>query len=204
MKKLFLMLVILISFSCKNETKNNTVSKSGDEKVLESIVLPNHPLWLLNTIEMEETDLVYNKAQVFNLNRTNTTETAYATVNNIDVTYGNNYIVSVIVKQASIGGFFGLRIIGIYPNRVDTVFDLNDGTKKEVVAVGDFFNGNAKIESLADGWYKCSVMCEVNADKIKIILGPTTGLAKAISWEAATQDKCNVYIIPTSLTLEEF
>ena len=74
---------------------------------------------------------------------------------------------------------------------------------KEVVDVGEFFNGEAKIEDIGEGWFKCSLIAEVNSNKMKIILGPTSGLGKTITWEGATNEKSSVHIIPSSLVLEE-
>ncbi|GAA3656689.1 hypothetical protein [Flavivirga jejuensis] len=68
----------------------------------------------------------------------------------------------------------GLRIQGVYPNRVDVVFDLENGKVKGYKGTQDFQNVHTTIESLDDGWYKCSLNLDVAADKIRIILDPTT------------------------------
>lgn len=208
--KILIFLVIILNLSCNNETKKNQSLKEVDEnakkeEVLKNIVLPNYSFWKLGRLTLEETidNLKYHDEQVFILSRTSTTETAYALVDNIKAEYGGKYKVSVIVKKASLGNLFGLRIIGEYPNRVDAVFDLKSGLMKEVVEVGDFFNGDAFIEDMDEGWFKCTLKAEVNAEKIKIIFGPTFGLGKTITWEAPTAEKCNNYIIPSSLTLEQ-
>ncbi len=209
MKKIVLALFTIALFACKNESKENIKTKSleqtkvNDIEVLDSVLLPNYPLWLLNRVELKEADVKYNSQQVFKLERVTTEETAYSSVNNLPVTYGSNYRVSIITKKATIGNSLGLRIVGAYPNRVDAVFDLKNGIKKDVIDVGGFLNGIASIEDLGEGWFKCYLEGEINADKIKIILGPTTGLGKTEAWEAATNEKCNVYILPGSLTLEE-
>lgn len=211
MKRMILVLVTLATIiGCKNKTNENKLLETKEKdtnkvEVLNKVILSKYPLWALSRLTLEEVDndLEYDDKKAFILSRTSTTETAYVSVNNIAVTYGNNYRVSVIVKQATVGNLFGLRIIGEYPNRVDAVFDLKKGLLKEVVNVGDFTNGHGNIEDLGEGWFKCSLIGEVNADIIKIILGPTIGLGKTITWEAPTIDKCNNYIIPTSLTLEE-
>ena len=206
MKKIIFVLIIIFTISCKNkkpETKQVIDKKENEFNISNTVILPNYPLWSLNRLTLEEDIATYNNSEAFKLTRTSITETAYASINNIAVNYGSKYRVSLIVRQASIGSLFGIRIVGEYPNRVDAVFDLKNGLKKDVIDVGDFIDGSASIESLGDGWYKCYVITEVNADKIKIILGPSSGLGKTITWEAPTSDKCNNYIIPSSLALEE-
>mgnify|MGYP001075066075 CR=1 FL=1 len=212
MKRIFLVfLIVLVTVvGCKDLTRKNQSSDKIDksakkEEVRNNIILPNYALWTLSRLTMEETNnnLTYNEKQEFILSRTSTTETAYVSLNNIAVTYGNDYRISIIVKKATLGNLFGLRIIGEYPNRIDAVFDLKKGLLKEVVDVGDFLSGEGLIEDMGNGWFKCSLKGEVYADKIKIILGPTSGLGRTITWEGPTSDKCNNYIIPTSLTLEE-
>ncbi|GAL62288.1 phage head spike fiber domain-containing protein [Algibacter lectus] len=203
MQRIILILVALTTIvGCKNKTNDKDTNKV---EVLNKIILSQYPLWSLSRLTLEEADkdLIYDDKKAFILSRISTTETAYVSVNNIAVTYGNNYRVNIIVKQATLGNLFGLRIIGEYPNRIDAVFDLKKGLLKEVVDVGDFADGYGKIEDLGNGWFKCSLTGEVNTDKMKIIFGPTTSLCKTITWEAPTIDKCNNYIIPTSLTLEE-
>lgn len=211
MKKIFIVSVLVITIACKDNTKANKDTEKTEQRtdklkefnVSDTLILPNYSLWSLNRLVLTEDNVSYNGSQAFKLERTSTTETAYASINNIATIYGNKYRVSIIVKQASMGNLFGLRIIGEYPNRVDAVFDIKNSFTKEVIGVGDFISAGASIESLGDGWYKCNVIAEVNAENSKIIIGPTSGLRPTITWEAAIQDKCNVYIIPNSLTLEE-
>ena len=205
--EIFLVLITTtVVFSCKNTHKEkNVITKNA--VVTKEIILPNHPLWVLNRLTLNKTNenLKQSDKQVFKISRTSTTETAYASVNNIPVEIGNYYRASVLVKQddLGLGGFFGLRIIGDYPNRVDAVFDLEKGLLKGVADVGEFFKGDAKIEDAGEGWYKCSLIAEVNSNKMKIIFGPTSGFGKTITWEGTTKEKSSVYITPSSLVLEE-
>ena len=203
--EIFLVLTtIIVVFSCKNTHKEkNVITKNA--AVTKEIILPNHPLWILNRLALNKTNenLKQSDKQVFTISRTSIAETAYASVNNIPVEIGNYYRASVLVKQDGLGASFGLRIIGEYPNRVDAVFNLEKGLIKGVSDVGEFFNGEAKIEDVGEGWYKCSLSAEVNSNKMKIILGPTSGLGKTITWEGATNEKSSVHIIPSSLVLEE-
>tara|TARA_B110000902_G_scaffold26670_1_gene28983 strand:- start:15 stop:638 length:624 start_codon:yes stop_codon:yes gene_type:complete len=198
-----LITILLFVFSCKNKNTGNLASQPTHSGVTQAIILPNYPLWILNRLNLDKETTSYNGDAVFKIERNSNSETAYALVNNLAVSKGQKYRVSILVKQASVGGFFGLRIMGKYPNRIDAVFDVKNGIEKQVIEVGDFSKGSSLIESLEDGWYKCSLIGEVNVAKMKIILGPTNGLSKTITWEAASEEKSNLKIIPASLTLEE-
>lgn len=201
-----LITILLFVFSCKNKNTGNLASQPTHSGVTQAIILPNYPLWILNRLALIKINenLKQTDKQVFKLYRTSTTETAYASVNNIPVIFGNIYRASVLVrKDELLAGSFGLRIIGEYPNRVDAVYDLENGILKGVADVGNFSNGDAKIEDVGEGWFKCSLTAKLNADLIKIILGPTSGLGKIITWEGINAEKSSVYIIPSSLVLEE-
>lgn len=198
-----LTMTLIFVFSCKN--KNTAYSKPIKGVEEQSIILPNHPLWVLNRLSLTKVKEGLNQTnkQLFILSRTSTTKTAYASVNNIPVEMGNYYRTSVLVKKDGLGVSFGLRMIGEYPNRVDAVFDLEKGLIKGVSDVGTFIKGAAKIEDMGEGWYKCSLIAEVYSNKMKIILGPTSGFGKTITWEGTTKEKSSVYITPSSLVLEE-
>ena len=198
-----LTMTLLVLFSCKN--KNTAYSKPIEGVELQSIILPNYPIWMLNRLSLIKTkeNLNQTNKQVFSLSRTSTTETAYASANNIPVEIGNYYRASVLVKQDGLGASFGLRIIGEYPNRVDAVFDLEKGLIKGVSDVGTFIKGGAKIEDIGEGWYKCSLTAKTSAEIIKIILGPSSDSNSVITWESANEKIISICIIPSSLSLNE-
>ena len=198
-----LTMTLLVVFSCKN--KNTAYSKPIEGVELQSIILPNYPIWMLNRLSLIKTNENLNQTnkQVFSLSRTSTTETAYASANNIPVEIGNYYRASVLVKQDGLGASFGLRIIGEYPNRVDAVFDLEKGLIKGVSDVGTFIKGGAKIEDIGEGWYKCSLTAKTSAEIIKIILGPSSDSNSVITWESANEKIISICIIPSSLSLNE-
>ena len=203
-KTLLTLIALFFMLGCKNTPKDKKGITNNTE-ILNKIILPNYPLWLLNRLALNKINenLKQSDKQVFTISRTSTKGNAYASVNNIPVEIGNYYRASVLVKEDSLGASFGLRIIGEYPNRVDAVFNLEKGLIKGVSDAGTFIKVNANIEDSGEGWYKCSLTAEVNSNKIKISLGPTSELSRAITWEGATKEKIGVRIIPSSLTLEE-
>ena len=148
-----LTMTLIFVFSCKN--KNTAYSKPIKGVEEQSIILPNHPLWVLNRLSLTKVkeDLNQTNKQLFILSRTSTTKTAYASVNNIPVEMGNYYRTSILVKKDGLGVSFGLRIIGEYPNRVDAVFDLEKGLIKGVSDVGTFIKGAVRIPRLRRSEY---------------------------------------------------
>lgn len=207
MKKIILILLVTI-FSCKNENKeiiDNTEEKSeAPKEFITKVSLPLFPAWGNVGIEVKETSEMYLGEKVYLMSRNNeSTKSSYAHSRKIFVDYENIYRASVIVKKGENSNLFGLRIMGIYPDRVDAVFNLEDGTVKGVQKTRDFESENATIEILGDGWYKCTVNAIVVADEAKIFLGPTIGNKEINAWTIRTPDDCDVYVLPSSLTLEK-
>jgi hypothetical protein len=68
------------------------------------------------------------------------------------------YTFSVFVKQ-SVGNFCALRCQGIFPNKVDVVFNISSGTisTPATVAGGTFTGPSASITPYPDGWYRLTV-----------------------------------------------
>ncbi len=213
MKKLSLVLILLFILSCKNVKKEEVNIEVKDEskhtqvdkepEVLNKLILPNHNLWTFTRLAFEENISSKERLDAFKVTRTSLDETAYAVINEIPIIYGSKYKLSVNAKKGDTGHLFGLRAIGEYPHRIDAVFDLKNGLVKDNKSSGDFIEGKATITPLENGWYKCTIISELDADMVKIIFGPTSGLGKTIAWEAQTKDLCDIYIIPSSLTLEE-
>jgi len=210
LKKLLVLVLILFVFSCKNDkAKSNSseeTTKSLTEKkpeILNKLILPSHKLWAFNRLSFEEDTSNNERLDAFKVARTSLDQTAYAVVKDIPIIYGSKYKLSILAKKGDLGFLFGFRAIGEYPNRIDAVFDLKNGLVKDNKSSGEFIEGEATIEPLEDGWFKCSIISELDADMIKLIFGPTSGLGKTIAWEAQTKDLCDTYIIPSSLTLQE-
>jgi hypothetical protein len=68
------------------------------------------------------------------------------------------YTFSVFVKQ-SVGNFCALRCQGIFPNKVDVVFNISSGTihTAATVAGGTFTGPSASITPYPNGWYRLTV-----------------------------------------------
>lgn len=167
------------------------------------IETPKVPLWINNRIILNKTVKNRNKKAVYSMTRKNTSSSSYSVINNINVNYGRQYKVSINLKKGDMGAFFGLRLQGDYPNRVDAVFNLEKGKVEGFSAGGGFEKANAAIKPIGNGWYNCSLSGRIMDYNIKTILGPTTGDKKVSSWEGATNINCDAYILPSSLKIEE-
>ncbi|MCF7559595.1 hypothetical protein L3X39_03025 [Sabulilitoribacter multivorans] len=200
MKILILILFILIN-SCKNDKKEDL--DSIDLEVVNKLILPNHNLWIFNRLSFDENFSDKERLGAFKVTRTSLEETAYALVPETPIIYGSKYRISIEVKKGDLGYLFGLRVVSEYPNRIDAVFDLKSGCIVDNKSSGNFIEGKASIAQLNNGWYKCSIISELDSNMVRVIFGPTSGLGKAITWEASTKDFCDNYIIPSSLTIEE-
>jgi len=208
MKKVFFALIIITALACKNDKKETDKAIEPIEitkkEVLTSIKFPAYPGWGKVGIEITEIPEMFSNQKVYELARVSkTSKSSFAHTQNIPVNYASIYRASIIVKKGKASNLFGLRISGAYPDRVDAVFNLENGTVKGVVKGRDFENESANIEPLGNDWYKCSVTAEVAADEVKIIFGPTTRAMSVNGWEGKTNIDCNSYILPLSLALEE-
>ena len=206
MKKTLVFLVVILSLTCKNEKKGDTKADTIETKkelVITTINIPDFTTWGKIRINLEEKVINGGAENTFLLSRATVTESSFAHSRDIAVNYESSYRASIIVKKSESNSFFGLRVVGSYPDRVDAIFDLETGSVKEVKKERDFKNPKATIESIGNGWYKCSVMAEPYADKIKIMFGPTIEGKPVLIWEGTIDKQSEVYIMPSSLTLEE-
>jgi hypothetical protein len=208
MKRIILLLILAVVFSCKDEKKKEV------EAVIEEVVekqyktvknfLTEDIATLTKTrVSLTPANEVEYISPVYLLSRITNTESAYLSSGLIPVTYASEYKVSVVVKKASNNNLFGLRLTGTYPDRVDAVFDLDKGKVLEYKESQDFEKPLALIEELPNGFYKCTLSAEVAADNIRIIMGTTDSTRKVTSWEGKTEAQGSVYVVPSSIILEE-
>jgi hypothetical protein len=169
----------------------------------EDITIPNVSNWINNNTILSKTKAKRTNKDVYYLSRDDISANAYSVITNNKINYGQNYKTSIIVKKGDLDTFFGLRIQGDYPNRVDAVYDLEKGQVKKQSIGGDFENVNATIKPVGNNWFLCTLEGKIMSSNIKIILGPTTSLKNSDSWEGLTDKGCDVYIIPSSLLIEK-
>lgn len=207
MNRIILLLILVVTFSCKDEKKKET------EVVIEEVVEKQYKTiksfssdgligWSKTNVTAEPTTDVEFTDAVYKLSR-NTKDVAYYASGSIPITYASEYRVSVVVKKGSNNNLFGLRISGLFPDRVDAIFDLDKGTVIDYKISQDFENPMATIEKLSDGWYKCSLSAEAAADNVRILMGATSSEKKVTSWEGKTKTRGDVYLIPSSIIVEE-
>jgi len=170
---------------------------------IEEIKIPDVSSWINNNTILTKTSIKQSNNQAYNISRKNTSLSSYTVITNNKINYGGNYQTSIIVKKGNTGTNFGLRVQGVYPNRLDAVFDLEKGVVKEESTGGDSENINTTIKHLGDGWYYCSISGQINTNNLQVILGPTTEEKSSSIWEGVTNRNCDVYIIPSSLLIEE-
>ncbi|WP_298901106.1 hypothetical protein [uncultured Psychroserpens sp.] len=196
---------ITTSFDIKRGVKNDVSEKNTSEKEVQpettkNITSDNIKGWSRVNTLIKNTDLIYNsKDSISHISRHEDSKNAYVRVKGIGSKEDADYGVSFTVKKGDLGSYFGLRISGVYPNRVDAIFDLEKGVVKGVAAAGDFKNENASIKSLGDGWYICSLSGNANTTNLHVIFGPTDKDRQVPTWEGGTKSTNDVYLVPNSI-----
>lgn len=208
MKQIILLIAVTMVFSCKSEKKKSpkieAIKYKEEAKVLSEVKIPNLLNWYNNGIDMTEATILYSQEQVYNISRKNPDKPAHMAINNLEVFSGSTYRISVILKKGEVSSHFGLRVQGVYPNRVDVVYNLDKATINGPVGTGDLSeNEKASIENLGDGWYKCILTIDLYSKYIRLVFGPTKNTMKNTLWETKTLINNDVYIVPSSLKIEE-
>ena len=208
MNRIILVLILVVTFSCKDNKKkeSNVVAKEVVEKqykLIKNFTIDEMELWSKVRVQLKASKEVEYSEAAYNLSRNSETESAYLSSGLIPVTYSSEYMVSIIVKKGTNNNLFGLRISGVYPDRVDAIFDLDKGTVVDFRTAQDFENPEATIVELSDGWYKCTLSSEVSADNIKIVMGATSAEKSITSWEGKSENQGGIFFVPTSVTIEE-
>ena len=142
-------------------------------------------------------DLDFNNNAVYKISR-KSTGSAFVLINDIATKPGNLVSVSVFVKRADKKSTFGLRVSGVYPNRADAVFDLNNKKVIGTKSFGYFENQTATIKKIDNDWVECKMKVEANIDRVQIVFGPTDLSKQVELWEAGSDFISSVYsTIPT-------
>ena len=66
-------------------------------------------------------------------------------------------VATLIAKAGGVGNRVGVRVQGTYPNRLDAIFDLSNGTVVGTSNSGTAAGVAASIKALEDGFYACTV-----------------------------------------------
>ena len=170
---------------------------------IERLEPPDIKRWQNNNTILVKTKIKERNKDVYNLSRDNTSANAYTVITNNKISFGQEYSSNILVKKGDSDSFFGFRIQGDYPNRIDAVFDLEKGEVKGKSIGGNFKDVSASIKPQGNGWFLCTLAGKIKTNNIKIILGPTTGQKNSDGWEGLTNKDCDIFIIPSSLLIEE-
>ncbi|WP_204344470.1 phage head spike fiber domain-containing protein [Psychroserpens algicola] len=176
----------------------------------DSIPIPAKPVqstislthWNTIRVNLEPSEFQHQNQEVYKVSRSVADQTAYL-ISKRESLKGELHKVSLVVKKGDNNSNFGLRIQGVYPNRVDAVFNLDKGIVDGVSKNGDFTNEKAQIESLGDGWFRCTLFGKVQSNSVNVICGPTDKSLEVIRWEAPTHTSGNIYFVPNTLRFEK-
>ncbi|GAA3656683.1 phage head spike fiber domain-containing protein [Flavivirga jejuensis] len=201
--------LFLDSITSMFSIKKNTVNAQNEnEKIklpkFKNVINDNIIGWSRVRSTLNKLNLKFDQDQeVYRISRNTNTKNSYIQLANNNTQINQDYRVSVIAKKGDLDNYLGLRIVSVYPNRADALFNLDSGTIRGVSKAGNFDNQKANIEPLGNGWYKCSLSAKVGDSKINVILGPTNNSRKASSWEGVTNDNNDILIVPKSLRFEK-
>ena len=196
----------MIMCSCKNETKKEKYvgpqilekKEELSQTVLDTLNLSKLNKWNLENINVDSTTQLGES--IFKRIKTDTP--AWVMTNIFDIIKGSNHRVTIYVKRNS-NSNLGLRLTGIYPNRADAVFDLDEGKLIGTSSIGDFDNESATIQLVDKEWYKCTLTSEVFSEKLGVIFGPTTNENNISNWLSGSPTQNEVKVLIDSILLEE-
>jgi hypothetical protein len=174
-----------------------------ERNYIEEVKIPDVKTWINNNNILTQSNSKRKNKDVYNLSRDNISANAYTVITNNKLNYGRTYSTSIIAKKGKTNNLLGFRTQGEYPNRVDAIFDLDKGVVKDQSIGGNFKDVNATIKSLGNDWYLCTLSGKIMSSNVKIILGPTISEIDTGAWEGLTNKDCDIFIIPSSLSIEE-
>ena len=141
--------------------------------------------------------------RVMRLERINDTSSSYVASKNFNVVNGQEYSMSILAKPLKNEGFLGLRLSGVYPDRLDAVFDLSSSEVQNTFSGGDFHLTDASAVELDDGWVKCEIRGRVSSELVRIIFGPTNSRIRPGIWESKAVRIKKIKIIPESIKVQQ-
>jgi hypothetical protein len=153
-------------------------------------------------LKIQEISENFRDKDVFKLIRVSSIDPAYLRLKNQKISKGETIEISVYVKKIKDSSAFGLRVAGVYPNRVDAVFNLTNGSLKEVRSTGYFENEKASIKLVDKDWYQCKIIVKANIDQVRGVLGPTDINKSVNGWELKSKILSSVYTTIPVITRE--
>ena len=105
------------------------------------------------------------------------------------------YTFTVYAKLGDVSTNLGIRSAAIYPNRGDALFNLSTGTLIGVANGGTNTSTSGSIQSVGNGWYRCSVTTTFAGTGFNIqgLISPTS-LTTISGYEAADGALSNAYV----------
>ncbi len=163
----------------------------------------NKSSWLSKELSISKQSTALKGSTVFKLKRIKEDTPSYAYIKDIFPYIGMDHEFSIMVRKSKTdNNSFGMRIQGIYPNRVDAIFNIAKGKVLGVKNSGDFNNIVADIKPVDDDWFRCSITTKLDTSPVTLIFGPTESSKPIGTWEGATKLRSEVFIASPSLMIE--
>nr|WP_321221283.1 DUF4296 domain-containing protein [uncultured Psychroserpens sp.] len=186
-------ILIKESEEVKRSTQQKKSRTAGNRTIDTSQIVRKKPKFDAIGIKIQETNKQFLDNEVLKLTRASTTAQAYLRMNMQTIAVGETIEATVYVKKNSENNALGFRVAGVYPNRVDAIFDLKNGILKDVKSTGYFENEVASIKIIDKEWYECKIKVKANINKVRIVLGPTDIDKSVKGWESKSQRLSYIY-----------
>jgi hypothetical protein len=130
----------------------------------------------------------------YKISRASTSASSYISKASTSST-GTIYTFTVYAKLGDVSTNFGIRTTATYPNRGDALFNLSTGTLIGVANGGTNTSTSGNIQSVGNGWYRCSVTTTFAGTGINIqgLVSPTA-LTSIGGFEALDGALSNCYV----------
>ena len=110
-------------------------------------------------------------------------------------TLSNTFVATIYARLGDVSTNIGLRLQSGVPDRGDALFNLSNGTLIGVYNGGTNTSTSGSIESVGNGWYRCSVTTTFLSSRTSVsILYSPTALTSLDAFEGADGALSNCYI----------
>ena len=149
----WLLILAILSFSCNDGKQKSSQDDKPIFKIIESneevdslfviqeISIPPKENWNYRGLELVKSEKEsYERQKAFNLKvKQNASGYAVVIIPKIKLNQlKSKYKISFIVKRGDIGNHLGLRLSGEAPQRLDVVFNTENGNVSEILKAGNF------------------------------------------------------------------